>query len=209
MASDSVLRNRVIAFWSPRVGVEAAALYWKGCQWGYVSYASLLAFIALAVTGVPTASSSIRFIPVGIVVVGLIAFWIHFRCYQKAGKRASVLLGTKIIFVDAWVQRNPPKERNAYLEWCSKNGITPFTAGPKPKAPASVTPAAIIPSTLPESEAKKVRQMSQRGEAWHPDPSGRFPQRYYEGTTWTSWVINADGAEVIDPQGAPGNTSNL
>ncbi len=38
---------------------------------------------------------------------------------------------------------------------------------------------------------------------WHPDPTGRFPQRYFDGFTWTAWVIDQRGIEIPDPHGAP------
>lgn len=34
--------------------------------------------------------------------------------------------------------------------------------------------------------------------AWHPDPAGRFAQRYWNGTAWTEHVIDATGARAID-----------
>ncbi len=39
--------------------------------------------------------------------------------------------------------------------------------------------------------------------AWHPDPSRRFPQRHFDGASWTAWVIDVNGAEIADPQGPP------
>ncbi len=34
--------------------------------------------------------------------------------------------------------------------------------------------------------------------AWHPDPSGRYAQRYYDGTRWTEDVVDAAGVQSTD-----------
>lgn len=33
---------------------------------------------------------------------------------------------------------------------------------------------------------------------WYPDPSGRFPQRYYDGQAWTEQVVGANGMATTD-----------
>jgi Protein of unknown function (DUF2510) len=44
--------------------------------------------------------------------------------------------------------------------------------------------------------------MSQVSSGWYPDPSGRFAQRYHDGTRWTEHVADAAGQRSIDhPQG--------
>lgn len=35
--------------------------------------------------------------------------------------------------------------------------------------------------------------------AWHPDPTGRFAQRYHDGENWTDHVADASGAQQSDP----------
>ena len=35
--------------------------------------------------------------------------------------------------------------------------------------------------------------------AWHPDPMGRFAQRYYDGQAWTEHVVDAAGNQHRDP----------
>jgi hypothetical protein len=48
--------------------------------------------------------------------------------------------------------------------------------------------------------------MSQVSPGWYPDPSGRFAQRYHDGTRWTEHVADAGGQRSIDNpegQGAP------
>jgi hypothetical protein len=54
--------------------------------------------------------------------------------------------------------------------------------------------------------------MSQVSPGWYPDPSGRFAQRYHDGTRWTEHVADAGGQRSIDnPEGqgqaAPAATS--
>ena len=39
----------------------------------------------------------------------------------------------------------------------------------------------------------------QQPGAWHPDPSGRFQMRWFDGTTWTDHV-STDGQQSVDPQ---------
>jgi uncharacterized membrane protein YuzA (DUF378 family) len=46
--------------------------------------------------------------------------------------------------------------------------------------------------------------MSQVSPGWYPDPSGRFAQRYHDGTRWTEHVADASGNRNIDNPDAPG-----
>lgn len=46
--------------------------------------------------------------------------------------------------------------------------------------------------------------MSQVSPGWYPDPSGRFAQRYHDGTRWTEHVADASGSRSIDNPDAPG-----
>lgn len=34
---------------------------------------------------------------------------------------------------------------------------------------------------------------------WYPDPTGRFPQRYFDGRSWTGQVVGANGMSTSDP----------
>lgn len=36
---------------------------------------------------------------------------------------------------------------------------------------------------------------------WHPDPTGRYPYRWWDGTQWTSSVLNESNSVVTDPLG--------
>lgn len=38
-------------------------------------------------------------------------------------------------------------------------------------------------------------------EGWHPDPLGRYAQRYHNGMSWTSHVSNVGGVTEEDPMG--------
>ena len=35
--------------------------------------------------------------------------------------------------------------------------------------------------------------------AWHPDPSGQYAQRYWNGAAWTEHVIDRSGQRTVDP----------
>jgi len=37
------------------------------------------------------------------------------------------------------------------------------------------------------------------GAGWHRDPSGRWPQRYWDGSAWTPHVLAPDGQQGHDP----------
>jgi hypothetical protein len=51
---------------------------------------------------------------------------------------------------------------------------------PAPVAQAPVAPAPVAPAS------------------WHPDPTGRFEMRYFDGTAWTEHVVRG-GQQSIDP----------
>jgi hypothetical protein len=51
--------------------------------------------------------------------------------------------------------------------------------------------------------------MSQVSPGWYPDPSGRFAQRYHDGTRWTEHVADAQGNRATDvPAGQAGPASH-
>ena len=64
-------------------------------------------------------------------------------------------------------------------------GTAPAAALPNPPAP----PAAAPPAAAPAPPASPASAAAPAG--WHPDPSGRHEQRYFDGTTWTEHVSNA------------------
>lgn len=41
--------------------------------------------------------------------------------------------------------------------------------------------------------------MSQVTPGWYPDPSGRFAQRYHDGSQWTGYVVDIHGQRYSDP----------
>lgn len=51
--------------------------------------------------------------------------------------------------------------------------------------------------------------MSQVTPGWYADPSGRFSQRYHDGTQWSEHVVDAAGNRSTDPTGgqAPAQTA--
>jgi hypothetical protein len=48
--------------------------------------------------------------------------------------------------------------------------------------------------------------MSQVQSGWYADPSGRFSQRYHDGTQWSEHVVDAAGNRSTDPTGNQGQT---
>lgn len=45
--------------------------------------------------------------------------------------------------------------------------------------------------------------MTQSAPGWHPDPGGRFAQRYHDGSGWTEHVVDAQGGRSSDPVDHP------
>ncbi|MEJ7844442.1 MAG: DUF2510 domain-containing protein [Acidimicrobiales bacterium] len=45
--------------------------------------------------------------------------------------------------------------------------------------------------------------MTQSAPGWHPDPAGRFAQRYHDGSGWTEHVVDAQGGRASDPVDHP------
>ena len=51
--------------------------------------------------------------------------------------------------------------------------------------------------------------MSQVSPGWYPDPSGRFAQRYHDGSRWTEHVADAGGQRSVDqPEGQAAPAAN-
>lgn len=46
--------------------------------------------------------------------------------------------------------------------------------------------------------------MSTASPGWYQDPSGRFAQRYHDGSRWTEHVVDASGNRNTDPTGEAG-----
>lgn len=66
-----------------------------------------------------------------------------------------------------------------------------------PLGPGAVAPLAApaAPATLPAPPAP-VSALA----GWHPDPSGRHEQRYFDGTTWTEHISTAGVAGTDRPE---------
>jgi hypothetical protein len=65
----------------------------------------------------------------------------------------------------------------------SSSQAPPTVAVYQPSQPAASTPSAAVPSVP---------------AGWYADPSGRFEQRYWDGSTWTEHVARG-GAQYTDP----------
>jgi Protein of unknown function (DUF2510) len=75
-------------------------------------------------------------------------------------------------------------------------GASPFDmSGPIPSGPMFATAAGMngmTPAPAPSPSAP------QSPAAWHPDPSGRYASRYWDGSRWTEHVSDGDSTSV-DP----------
>jgi hypothetical protein len=49
--------------------------------------------------------------------------------------------------------------------------------------------------------------MSQVTPGWYPDSTGRYTQRYHDGSRWTEHVVDASGNRSSDPIGDPGQAA--
>src|SRR6266508_5234860 len=49
--------------------------------------------------------------------------------------------------------------------------------------------------------------MSQVTPGWYADPSGRYSQRYHDGSRWTEQVVDASGNRSTDPVGDPSQSA--
>lgn len=71
-----------------------------------------------------------------------------------------------------------------------------FPAYPQPaNSPAPGAVDAVPPSPAPPQSAPRAEPVSP--PAWHPDPSGRFHYRWWDGNEWTSNVAT-DGYVLVD-----------
>lgn len=120
-------------------------------------------------------------------------------------------LGT-VLYVIAYftsgrqTQKNPPMAGTPH-------GAPAPSAMERPRGPATASelfpayprPANSQPRSDPEPEEVVVPATpqatvvppTQNPPAWHPDPSGRFHYRWWDGTQWTSQV-STDGHHLID-----------
>ena len=113
----------------------------------------------------------------------------------------------------AWVAVRFIRLRREYYAACKREGIQPIKIGlfqnygkmrerayenaaVKPTSPVT-PPNQAIPTRRPQVETQA------RPPAWYADPALRYMQRYWDGMSWTAWVIDQSGAEITDPEGAP------
>ncbi len=136
------------------------------------------------------------------------------------GVRSLRYEGLSLAFLDAfavlWVFVKFLRANREYKEACRRDDVKPLKSGlrqsySKLRQQAYDNAAAVRTTRSGDSGTGEtsdsvnhaVHPIRARPAAWHPDPTGRFPQRYFDGTSWTAWVIDQSGAEIQDPQGAP------
>jgi hypothetical protein len=79
----------------------------------------------------------------------------------------------------------------------------PPAAPPATATPATATPVPPRASAGDQSPTPVVTPPPAPllPAAWHPDPRGRYAQRFWDGQRWTSWVSTGSGDTVTDPAG--------
>lgn len=79
-------------------------------------------------------------------------------------------------------------------------------AGPTGTSPSLWASLAFFSACLVPAAFRARREHPPRG-GWFPGPTGRFRARWWERAAWTDRVLlDGDGAEAIDPAGAPPTT---
>jgi hypothetical protein len=58
---------------------------------------------------------------------------------------------------------------------------------------AAAAEAAVTAARVPAGGAPLPPAPTGAGEGWLPDPSGRYPDRYWDGSAWTQWVRDKPG----------------
>ena len=114
----------------------------------------------------------------------LVEAWLPYIFYRNMGRNGAVLEARPDAVPRLW-WRTP---------WIAfiKGPIRVSVSGPAAGAPgAPGGPAVAAPAAAPFAAAPPAG-------AWHPDPSGRNEQRYYDGTQWTEHVSNG-GVTSTDP----------
>ena len=164
---------------------ENTSLTIKSGRWGMLGY--LLLFIGLGLLALSKISS------------------LHVVALALAAVDLAVAVGVEVKFIGS---------RREYYAACKRDGVEPVKIGllqsySKQRARA-IENAAVKPTSsvtppnqgIPAKWAPKV-EVRARLPAWYLDPTGRYVRRYWDGTSWTAWVIDQQGAEIPDPEGAP------
>lgn len=68
----------------------------------------------------------------------------------------------------------------------------------KPTASAKAAAAAARQPAQPVQQAPAT-VVGPDGRGWHPDPTGVYAQRFYDGRQWTQHVVNLNGIQMTDP----------
>lgn len=75
--------------------------------------------------------------------------------------------------------------------------LSPARTDPERSSNADGAGSSTEPSTAPTPEQLPAATWTNSPPAWHPDPSGRFHYRWWDGHQWTSQV-SIDGQLVVD-----------
>ena len=116
---------KFLAFWSPRIGGEAASLRWRWAN--SLNLAQVLLLVSLPCTCVGGWAHVPILVPIGIAIyLGQGAILVLASLRLKASNAAaSRALGFKI---GIGAVPGPPRPKDAYERWCEKHGVTPYSA---------------------------------------------------------------------------------
>jgi hypothetical protein len=110
----------------------------------------------------------------------------------------------KAVTGEFWHEGPPPLAAPA-LPAAPVFPLAPAPSLAPPPVPTAIPAPAEIPalvrgmSPIPSPPALAgTAQAKAQPPAWHPDPSGRWPLRWWDGAGWTEHVAN-DGSQGVDP----------
>lgn len=133
------------------------------------------------------------------LALGLILFLVYMVTRDRGSRRVwsqppptGAFPGAGVDPVSARGQANPGSNFPAYPR---PAGSGPTTGPSDDHAHLPPPPAPVVGSS--QSAAPETPGVPLAPPAWHPDPSGRFHYRWWDGSEWTSQV-SVDGAHLVD-----------
>jgi hypothetical protein len=133
------------------------------------------------------------------LALGLILFLVYMVTRDRGARRVwsqppptGAFPGAGVDPASARGQANPGSNFPAYPR---PAGARPITGRSNDHDHLPSPPASSAPDVSASRAA--VHQVPLSPPAWHPDPSGRFHYRWWDGSEWTSQV-SVDGAHMVD-----------
>ena len=123
--------------WAPKIGDEAARLRWRGTVLLLRSYLLNFVWIPCVIAGAKIPSTPVLIVGVVVAVTAGVHIVLGGAKLRAANRVPGRLLGLRLGFGHV---ASPPRERNHYEDWCRRNGITPYAAGPPVGAGEKLNP---------------------------------------------------------------------